>query len=87
MADDADIADAQIANTITDALARARLALAAPSLTPIVQELDGVRFGVCHYCESPIRPGGLFCPPDPEPEHSCSVEWERERVRRKAAGL
>lgn len=59
-----------------------------PRMAPIVQVLDGTRFGVCHYCESPIRPGNLFCEIYPEdPHHSCSAEWEHERQRKKAMGL
>jgi len=88
MADVADRADPVIEHVIDDARARARFALDNPRLRPIIQVLDGVRFGICHYCESEIRPGNLFCDPDQEaPEHSCSVESEHERARKEAMGL
>lgn len=88
MADDADKAGPRIDDVISDGRARARRALENPSLRPIIQELDGVRFGVCHFCESPIQPGHLFCPVDTiEPEHSCSVLWEHTRKRKEDMGL
>lgn len=88
MTDVADRADPLIERTIDDARARAKFALDNPRLRPIVQELDGTRFGICHYCESPIRPGHLFCPTDTvEPENSCAVSWEHERERKEALGL
>ncbi len=88
MADDADRADGRIQEMIDDGRARAKLAMENPSLRPIIQVLDGTRFGVCHFCESPIIPGHLFCQTDTiEPEHSCAVEWEYERARKKALGL
>lgn len=88
MADDVDRAGPVIQRTIDEALARAKFALDNPRLRPIVQELDGTRFGICHYCESPIRPGHLFCPTDAiEPENSCAVSWEHLRARTEAMGL
>lgn len=86
--DEADISSPRIQAVIDDGIARARRALDSQRLAPIVTELDGVRFGVCHYCESPIKPGHLFCAVDmEEPEHSCGAEWEREYLRKKAGGL
>lgn len=88
MADDADRADERIQRTIDDGRARAKLAMDNPSLRPIVLEIDGTRFGVCHYCESEIRPGHLFCPTDKEePQYSCAVMDEQKRKRDKASGL
>lgn len=86
--DAADVSSPRIQAAIDDGIARARRELDNPRLAPIVQELDGTRFGVCHYCESPIRPGNLFCEIYKEdPFHSCSAEWERERQRKKAMGI
>lgn len=88
MADDVDRAGPVIQNVVDDGIARVRRALDSSRLTPIVQDLDGMRFGVCHYCESPIRPGNLFYEKYKEdPPHSCSAEWERERQRMKDSGL
>jgi len=80
--DEADYAQVQEAALINHALAARK-----PELRPIVLEMDGTRFGVCHYCESAITPGHLFCPADVEPEHSCSVEWEHTRKRREDSGV
>lgn len=85
--DDADRAGPVIQHVVDDAMERARRALHNQRLQPIIQVLDGTRFGVCHYCESPIKPGQLFCDQDMEPEHSCSVEWEHEMRRKKEMGL
>lgn len=85
--DDADRAGDSIDNFEAGVIRAISAAAQQRALAPIVQELDGTRFGVCHYCESPIRPGNLFCEEDKEaPEYSCSVEWEYERKRREAAG-
>lgn len=87
MADDADMSDDRIQSAIDSGIARARNAMDNPSLRPIILEIDGVRFGICHYCESEIMPGHLFCPTDvDDPEHSCSVGLEHERRRREAIG-
>ena len=85
--DDADRSDDRIQRTVDEGRARAKLAMDNPRLRPIIIELDGTRFGVCHHCESPIHPGHLFCPTDIEPDHSCAVEWEHERQRKEACGL
>lgn len=86
--DDADRAQPYIDDVITAGRARAEHAAKNHRLRPIIQEMDGQRFGICHHCESPVRPGHLFCPNDPvEPEHSCAVEWEHERQRKEAMGL
>lgn len=37
--------------------------------------------GVCHWCESPVGAGRIFC------SKECSEDHEHERVRRKASGL
>lgn len=86
--DDADRAGPVIQSVIDDARANAKRALDNPSLRPIIMELDGVRFGVCHYCESEIQPGHLFCPNDPiDPAESCAVLLEHETRRKKELGL
>lgn len=87
MADDADIAEPYIQRTIDEERARAKWAMDNPRLRPIIQVIDDTRFGVCHYCQSEIMPGHLFCPTDiDEPEHSCALEWERERKRKEDLG-
>jgi hypothetical protein len=70
MADDADIADSRIENMIADGLARARLALE--------RQLPAV--GSCHWCDSVVAPGRVFC------SKECSDDHEHDRLRRKAAG-
>lgn len=88
MADEADCAQPYIDGIVAAGIARAEYAAQHERLRPIVQQLGKERFGVCHYCGSPIRPGNLFCENDiEEPEHSCAAEWEHERVRRKDLGL
>lgn len=85
MADDCDRADQRITDAVADGIAECRR---APSLTPIIQVLDGIRFGVCHYCETEIRPGHLFCPTDAiDPDESCAVLWEHMRRRKEDMGL
>ena len=80
--DDVDRAAPDIQATVDDGIAQARRALGNPRLAPIVLELDGIRFGVCHYCETEIKPGRLFCDTDPiEPAQSCAVMWEYTRRR------
>lgn len=88
MADDADRAGDNTDKFEAAAIKAISGAAKHRDLRPIIQVLDGKRFGICHYCESPIRPGNLFCDPDrEEPEHSCSVESEHERKRKEAMGL
>ena len=84
MADEADMSDARIQSAVDSGIARAKNALDNPRLRPIVLELDGQRFGVCHHCESQIIPGHLFCPFDPD--YSCADAWEHERKRKEALG-
>ena len=85
--DEADRAAPEIQRAIDEARARAKLALDNPRLRPIIQIFDGVRFGVCHYCETEIQPGHLFCPTDPiDPAESCAVMWEHERKRKEDMG-
>lgn len=89
MADDADRAGPSIEAVVAAGRARAKHALDNPRLRPIVQVIEGTRHrvGICHYCESEITPGHLFCPTDPvEPEQSCAVVWEHERQRKEANG-
>jgi hypothetical protein len=85
--DDADRADERIQNMIDDGMARAKQAMDNPRLRPIIQEIDGHRYGLCHYCMSNIAPGHLFCPVDvDEPENSCSAMAEHERLRKRDMG-
>lgn len=86
--DDADRAGPEIENAILAGRAKSERDLAR-SLRPIVQEIDGGRhIGICHYCESNISPGHLFCQPDKiDPDESCSRLWEHERKRRQDMGI
>lgn len=84
MPDDADMSDGRIQDVVDAGIARAKYAVDNPRLRPIVLEMDGQRFGVCHHCESPIIPGHLFCPI--EDDYSCADAWEHERKRREALG-
>ena len=68
--DDADRAEPRILQLIEDGMARAKLA-AERSLPAI---------GVCHWCESPVKPGRTFCSKD------CCVDYEHDRIRRKELG-
>lgn len=87
MSDDADRAGDNTDKFEADAIHAVQAAAKRRSLIPIIQEMDGVRFGVCHYCESPIKPGHLFCQIDTEePDKSCAFEWEREQEARKRNG-
>lgn len=88
MADDADRSDGPIQAVIDAGRERAKRAMENERLRPIIQVLDDVRFGVCHFCESEIRPGNLFCPTDEiDPDESCAVMWEHQRKRREDMGL
>ena len=82
--DDADMSDGRIQSAVDAGIARAKYAVDNPRLRPIILEMDGKRFGVCHHCESTIQPGHLFCPA--EPEYSCAAGWEHERRRMDALG-
>lgn len=76
--DIADASDESIIAAVAIGVVRAQEALKTRKLLPI---------GVCHYCESPVRPGTLFCEADKdEPEHSCSVEWEYIQQRQRENG-
>lgn len=89
MADEADRSAPYIEAVEHDGLARARAAIANPRLKPIIQRIEGSthRVGLCHYCQSNIAPGHLFCHVDKdEPEQSCSVQWEYEDARRRDQG-
>lgn len=87
MSDAADDSDGKIEAMTEMGVARIRSIMATRDLMPIVLEMDGIRFGVCHFCETEVQPGHLFCPTDVvEPEQSCVVLWEHARKRRKATG-
>lgn len=73
MSDDADRADQRITDAVDDGVDAARRALRdGSSLTAI---------GLCHFCESPIRTGRVFC------STLCRDDWQHEKDRRKALGL
>jgi len=82
--DDADMSDGRIQGAVDSGIARARNAMDNPRLRPIILKIDDQRFGVCHYCESTIQPGHLFCPA--EDTYSCADDWEYERKRKEVNG-
>lgn len=71
MSDIADLADQPIQHAIDDGIAKARRELSTV-LIPV---------GMCHWCESPLPAGKLFCPDD-----SCDVDWQHNQERRRATG-
>ena len=71
MSDDADRADQRITDTIEDGVAAARWEL-GNSLAAC---------GICHWCESPIATGRVFCSTE------CCNDFEHERQRRKDMGF
>jgi len=74
--DDADCSDDKIDAFNAVGIERCRRALRQPQLIPV---------GVCHYCESTVAPGQLFCAVDEiDPDQSCAVQWEYERQRIQA---
>lgn len=71
MADDADRADERITDTVADGVSVARRTL-QNSLRAV---------GVCHWCESPVTTGRVFCSTE------CCKDYDHERQRRKDLGL
>lgn len=69
--DDADRSDQRITDTVDDGIARARRSLGT----------DLKAIGCCHWCESPITTGRVFC------SHECCEDYRHEQQRRKALGL
>jgi hypothetical protein len=69
--DDADRAQPNIEHAVEDGLAEARLRL-GHDLAPK---------GECHYCDSPVPAGHLFCDLD------CSRAYDHERALRRMAGV
>jgi len=68
--DDADRSDNRIQNVIDDGMAKARRELerSLPSI------------GVCHWCESPVGAGRIFC------SKECSDDHSKETEARKRNG-
>lgn len=71
MSDAADRAGPRIEHAVADGINDARRALASQSLAAI---------GVCHWCESPVASGRVFCSPD------CRDDWQHDHDRRRAMG-
>lgn len=69
--DDADRADKLITETVSDGIQAARRTL-ANNLTAC---------GVCHWCESPVQAGRVFCSTE------CSGDYEHDRLRKRDLGL
>lgn len=67
MADEADMSDGRIQQMIDDGIARARRTK--------VKSL--IAIGVCHWCESPVAPGRLFCDKDCLDDHTHDSERRR----------
>lgn len=88
MSDHADNSDEKIEAVVTLAREKAARALINSKLRPIIFELEGERCGICHWCESNITPGTLFCPKDPHDTGlSCSEMYDHDQKRRKDQGI
>ena len=88
MSDAADVSDPLINNMVVLAMEKAERDAVNSRLLPVVFELDNERWGVCHWCESDITPGQLFCPKDPQDTGMCcSQAWDHDHKRRKDLGL
>lgn len=70
MMDDADRADERIQNMIADGMNKVRrdMERSLPSI------------GICHWCESPVGAGRIFC------SKECSDDHEADRQARKRNG-
>lgn len=71
--DDADRCDKRITDTIDEGILAARRALRAADNMKAI--------GVCHWCETPITTGRVFCSTE------CCRDYEHERKRRRELGL
>lgn len=71
MSDLADDSDQRIADVVTVGIARAQRNLGHSLLA----------FGACHWCESPVEGGRVFCSAE------CGADWARDRQRRQDCGL
>lgn len=72
MADDCDRAADHIERTETAQLAAVSRAAGQRDLMPC---------GLCHWCESPVGAGRIFCHDD-----SCAEDWQRDQDARRRAG-
>lgn len=88
MADIADLSDDKIEYIVAKGRANVEAAIKR-SLKPIIVALeDGSKEGVCHWCQSVIHAGHLYCERDPhDVGRSCSEMLEYEQKRRKELGL
>lgn len=88
MSDCADNSDDKIEAAIAIGRAKAEQDALNFKLKPIIIVENSERYGVCHWCESPITPGHLFCEKDPhDPGMCCSESWDHQEKRLKALGL
>ena len=72
MADDVDRATDHIERIEAARQAAFKLAAESRALVPC---------GICHWCESPISTGRIFCADD-----SCATDWQRDQDARRRAG-
>lgn len=88
MADCADNSDDKIEAAVVAGRAKAERDHMNSRLRPIVYEEGGkIVCGLCHWCESPIKPGNLFCERDPnDVGMCCSESLDHDNKRRKDTG-
>lgn len=71
--DEADMADKAIEQQIASGIARAHKEADKPQSLPYI--------GVCHWCESPVGAGRIFC------SKECSDSHTHEAKRRRECGI
>lgn len=87
MADCADNTDEKIAVTVALGRAKIEWEIANNKLKPVVFEDENGMHGVCHWCDSTIQLGQLFCTKDPHDDGMCCSEsWDHDHKRRKDTG-
>lgn len=94
MADIADNSDEKIEAVVALGRAKIERELRSSKLHPIIvlvrgpSKEDDIKSGICHWCESEITPGHLFCEKDPHDSGMCCSEsWDHDHKRRKEMGL
>lgn len=88
MADIADNSDEKVLAFAEVGIEAARRNSINNRLRPIIFQDEGSYYGICHWCESPIKPGNLFCEKDPnDPGMCCSESLDHEMKRRRDTGV